>query len=72
MKIKNPKKKMSNQRSIDVKIKPEVLAINHDRPPKKIHQSIQILKEASVINQSIKQDTIDFQKPKSKPLFPTS
>ena len=51
---------MPNQSSIDVKIKPKVLAINHDGPPKKIHQSIQIIKESSVINQSIKQDTQDF------------
>ena len=45
---------MSNQRSIDVTINHEVHAINHDGPPKNIHQSIQkIIKESSVINQSI-------------------
>ena len=54
---------MSNQRSKDVKIKPEVLAINNDGPPKKIHQSIRLIKESSVINQSIKQYTQDCQKP---------
>ena len=36
---------MSNQRSIDVTIKPEVLALNHYGSHKKINQSIQIIKE---------------------------
>ena len=38
----------------------------------RIHQSIQIIKESSVINQSIKQDTQDFQKHKTSTGYETT
>ena len=57
-------KNISNQRLLFVTIKPDILAENSDSPPKKIHKSIQIIKE-SEINQSIKEDTQDFQRPKT-------